>query len=278
MTVAVLSAAVAAADTAEPCHALGTFDVSPELAADIEGAQIVLVGEVHDNPHHHCVQAAVSEHVGARALVFEMLTPELADAFDPTLDDAGLDSALAWSERGWPPLSIYAPVFARARSGAATVHGAAVERSATRLAYAEGAAAAFSGDAAAFGLTEALPDEQQQQRQTLQFEAHCGAIPVEQMGGFVEVQRLRDAELASAALRALEKGGAPVVVILGNGHARADWGVPALIAEAAPDVSVASIGLSEDDRSGGMAESFDHVAAYPGVDRGDPCDRFRAQN
>jgi hypothetical protein len=52
--------------------------------------------------------------------------------------------------------------------------------------------------------------------------------------GFVEAQRLRDAALAEAALAALEAHGAPVAIITGNGHARRDWGVPAVLAVAAP--------------------------------------------
>jgi hypothetical protein len=36
-----------------------------------------------------------------------------------------------------------------------------------------------------------------------------------------------------------------VVIITGNGHARTDWGVPALLAVAAPDVTVFALGQFE---------------------------------
>ena len=237
-------------------------------------AQIVLIGEVHDNPHHHCVQGAVIADIGATAIVFEMLTAAQAERFDARLDDAALDAALSWSSRGWPDLSIYAPVFERARDGAAQVFGGAVARSTIRAAYEDGAAAVFSGDAEEFGLTDALPPEMQVARETLQFQAHCEAIPRDTMGGFVEVQRLRDAELALAALKALDETAGPVAVILGNGHARADWGVPALLRQAAPEVEVVTIGLAEEDGAASMAPHFDIVDAFPGVDRGDPCEAF----
>jgi hypothetical protein len=88
----------------------------------------------------------------------------------------------------------------------------------------------FPGDAARFGLTEALDPDEQAAREAEQQEAHCNALPEEILPGFVEAQRLRDAALAEAALAALADTGGPVVVVTGNGHARADWGVPALLA------------------------------------------------
>lgn len=90
----------------------------------------------------------------------------------------------------------------------------------------------------------------------------------------VDIQRLRDASLAEAALTALAVHGAPVVVITGNGHARPDWGAPAMIASAEPDVSVFSLGQAEE---GGpkLDQGFDMVEIAPPVDRGDPCAAFR---
>ena len=61
-------------------------------------------------------------------------------------------------------------------------------------------------------------------------------------------------------------------MITGNGHARKDWGAPYYVTFAAPDVSVASLGLGEEGASpdGG----FDTVESTKGVDRGDPCAAF----
>lgn len=88
----------------------------------------------------------------------------------------------------------------------------------------------------------------------------------------VEVQRLRDAELASAALLALDNHGAPVVIITGNGHARSDWGVPAMIKLVRPALNVVSIGQGEDGvpPEGG----FDYVVDASGPERPDPCHAF----
>ena len=56
---------------------------------------------------------------------------------------------------------------------------------------------------------------------------------------------LRDAALARAVVKAMDATGGPVAVITGNGHARRDQGIPAVLAAAAPDLTVLSIGQIE---------------------------------
>ena len=45
---------------------------------DLPRADVVLLGEVHDNPAHHAFQAEAVAYLAPRALVFEMLTPAQA--------------------------------------------------------------------------------------------------------------------------------------------------------------------------------------------------------
>ena len=128
----------------------------------------------------------------------------------------------------------------------------------------------------------ALPPDEQTARDTEQVSVHCDALPAEMAPGMVEAQRLRDAALADAALAALSDTGGPVVVIAGAGHARTDWGVPALIARAAPEVRVLSVGQIEvapgdpaPDASSTNGPPFDLWIATPPADRDDPCAAFR---
>ena len=107
--------------------------------------------------------------------------------------------------------------------------------------------------------------------------AHCDALPEDILPDFVEAQRLRDARLAAAALAAFEAHGGTVVVIAGNGHVRADWGAPALLATAAPEISMQTIGQVELAEGDEMPTDLPYgfaVAAVP-TDRGDPCAAFR---
>ncbi len=234
---------------------------------------ISVLGEVHDNAAHHRVQAEKVAEIAPRALVFEMLTPEQAARITPEArgDAETLGALLEWEESGWPDFSMYYPIFAAAPE--AQVHGAGIDRATARAALEEGLDAVMGAAAARFGLDSPLPEDEQTAREALQMEAHCDALPEEMLPGMVRIQRLRDAMLAQAAMTAFEETGGPVVVITGNGHARRDWGMPALLARAAPELSVHVTGQTEDDMP--LPGRFDSVLSAPPADRDDPCAAFR---
>ena len=239
---------------------------------DVSGADVVVLGEVHDNPAHHLWQAEVLQALEPSAVVFEMLTPEQAGRITPDLrsDPDALADVIGWAESGWPDFALYRPVFDAL--GAAAIHGAAQPSDAVRAAMSEGAAARFEGDPARFGLGAGLPEDQQARRERLQAAAHCDALPEALLPGMVEAQRLRDASFAATVLRALEETGGPVALITGNGHARTDWAVPWMIARAAPEVSVVSVAQFEAPPEAGAP--FDAWRVTEPTERGDPCAAF----
>jgi uncharacterized iron-regulated protein len=243
------------------------------LAGAAAGADVVILGEVHDNPRHHAFQEEAIETVSPSAIVFEMLTPAEAARVTPELaaQPEALEEELAWSDSGWPDFAMYYPLLAKAET--VPIHGAEVPRDEARLAFSQGAAGVFAGDAVRFGLTEVLPARQQEIREAEQQAAHCNALPEDVLPGFVEAQRLRDAALAASALDALAEHGPPVVIVTGNGHARRDWGVPALLAIAAPEIVVVSVGQFEEAPAG--AVPFDFWTVAEPAERPDPCEAFR---
>jgi uncharacterized iron-regulated protein len=107
----------------------------------------------------------------------------------------------------------------------------------------------------------------------MQAEAHCNALPATLLPGMVEAQRLRDAGFAATVLEALETSGGPVVLITGNGHARTDWAVPAMIALAASEVVVISAGQFESEPGPDVPFDLWHVTE-PAL-REDPCAAFQ---
>ena len=246
-------------------------------ASDLPPADVFVVGEVHGNPAHHAFQAEVVARVRPAAIVFEMLLPEQAARVRPDVrgDAEALEAALGWEARGWPEFRLYHPIFTAAPEAA--VVGGDVPPPEVRRAVGEGAAAVFDAvfgeGAARFGLERALEPEEQAAREALQARAHCDAMPEEMLPGMVEAQRLRDAALARAVLEAHDVRGGPVVLITGSGHARTDWGVPALLALAAPELTVHAIGQFEGDPGSGVP--FDALRLADPVERPDPCDAFR---
>ena len=251
----------------------GAVSLSEETMARMAAADVVILGEVHDNPAHHEAQAGLVASLQPAALVFEMLTGSQARTVTPQLrdDEGALAETLGWAENGWPDFVMYYPIFTAAPQ--AKIYGAAVPRAAARGAMESGLAQAFGEEAERFGLTQALDEAEQTQRERLQFEAHCEALPPELLPAMVDIQRLRDARLAEAVENALSETGGPVVVITGNGHARADWGVPRYLRRVVPDATLFTLGQSE----GGLVlpGAFDAVIDAPIVDRPDPCDAFR---
>ncbi|MFN3643719.1 MAG: ChaN family lipoprotein [Gemmobacter sp.] len=246
--------------------------VSGDLAS-LPRAEIVILGEVHDNPAHHDNQAVAVAALRPRALVFEMLEPDQAASPVPgdRSDPERLGRVLGWNGSGWPEFTLYWPIFAAAPEAALV--GGALPRATVRRALTEGAAAAFGAGADRFGLDRPLDPADQSAREAGQQDAHCGALPPELLPGFVAAQRLRDAALARAALDALAAHGAPVVVIAGTGHARRDEGVPAAIAVASPGTAVLALGQLEADP--GPDAPFDLWIVTDPHPRPDPCAALR---
>lgn len=263
-----LAAALLAAAAA---HADEVAVEDAPLAADV-----VVMGERHDNEIHHLNQAYWVESMGATAVVFEMLGPDdaltamrMRGAPAPRLGEA-----LDWEARGWPDFDTYHPIFAAA--GAAAIYGGEVPRARAQSAFAEGAAGAFGAAAPIFGLDRPLPEAELSARVRLQDEAHCGALGADQLPMMVEAQRLRDAALAQAVIAAWEGTGGPVAVITGNGHARTDWGIPAVLALARPDLEVMSIGqLEVVPDTPPPFDAWVHAPDPNAASRPDPCEAFR---
>jgi len=242
-------------------------------AGPVVSQDVAVLGEVHDNPAHHAEQAEQVARLQPAAIVFEMLTEEQAARVTPELrgDAEALGEALDWSESGWPDFTMYHPIFTAAPKAA--IIGALVPRNAARAVFDTGPAEAFGPEAARYGLDRDLDPAEQTTREAMQMSAHCDALPEEMLPGMVAVQRLRDAVLARAIVRAMDETGGPVAVITGNGHARRDWGVPAVLAEVAPDLDVWVLGQTEDDRP--LEGGFDMVKSAPAADRPDPCAAFQ---
>ena len=242
-------------------------------AVNATAQDIFLLGEIHDNPGHHAIQAQWIDRIAPTAIVFEMLTPQQAQAVMdlPNRSAEDIRDVTQWDQSGWPSFEIYAPVFDAV--GNRPIIGAGVPRDDMRAVMAHGVVASFEAQQATrFGLDQPLDADQQAQREQEQLAAHCNAMPREMLPIMVDLQRYRDAVLARAAVSALDLYGPPVAVITGNGHARTDWGVPVYIATARPDLDGFALGLHEE----GTADfgQFDQTLTADPVTWPDPCAAF----
>lgn len=239
-------------------------------------AQIVVLGEVHGNAAHHAEQARLVAAVQPGAVVWEMLTQAQAARADGAdrSDAASFGAALGWAGTGWPDFTLYHPIVLAA--GDAQMLGGAVPRDQLRAAMDQGALAVWGDVGPGFDpalVLGPLAPADLAARRAEQARAHCDALPPEMLGGMVEAQRLRDAKMAAVALAALDAGRGPVVIITGAGHARADVGIPAMIAATRPAVRVWALGQTEGAAPSGAP--YDAVNATPDTGGADPCEAFR---
>jgi uncharacterized iron-regulated protein len=268
----VLGSAVVGLTTAQP--AVAATDSVEEFVALAQGASIVILGEVHDNPFHHENQAAIVEALQPAALVFEMIPQERESIVNELRAEGAsreeIAEALDWDESGWPDFDYYAPILEAAPE--ARIFGAGQPLAEVRRAMVEGAAGPFGPDAAIYGLDQPLDPEEQALREEQMLAAHCDAVPAEVLPGMVEAQRFRDAGIADAALWARTMtGGGQVVVITGNGHADLERGAPKKLRHADPDVSLVSLGQLEAVPGEEAEVPYDYVIVTAAPERPDPC-------
>lgn len=248
------------------------MQIGPEDLSGLPAADVVILGEVHDNPAHHRNQARAVAALAPGALVFEMLTADQAARITPEnrADPEALAEVLDWAGSGWPDFALYHPIM-RAAPGA-HILGGGLPRDVVRRAVSQGAAALFGSESARYGLDRALSPGEQAQREREQATAHCDALPPDLLPGMVAAQRLRDAALARAVVRAVEAGQTPVAVITGNGHARRDRGIPVYLGAALPGLRVLSLGQIEAAPPGDPP--FDLWLVTEPAGRDDPCAAF----
>lgn len=247
--------------------------IGPDALDALPQADVIILGEVHDNPVHHLNQARAVAGIRPAAVVFEMFGPEAALAAQGAdWSEAGaLADALGWEGSGWPDFALYYPIFEAAPD--AVLFGGALDRDTVRRAFEEGAAGVMGASAPLYGLDDALGAGEQAEREAMQAAAHCDALPEAMLPGMVEAQRLRDAALAGAVVAAMAETGGPVALITGNGHARRDWGVPRMLALALPEAIVLTVGQFEDDPEDTVP--FDLWLVTEPAEREDPCAAFR---
>lgn len=250
-----------------------------QLATAIGGAEFVVLGESHDNPEHHLLEAQFIEgfldaHFGANpAIAFEMLDEDDRAALaEPPADANALAYAVDWEHSGWPDFSQYSPVFevAIARSARlVAAHPSAEHVHESLIAIpVEEQQALLLNTPLAEPVRAALRDEIR--------ESHCGHAPPAMLDAMERAQSYKDAFMA----RSLTDARGPAVLVTGRGHARNDRAVPYFLRArgAASVVSIAIVEANEDQAFDTRdVSAFDFVAFTAHVEEEDPCVRYRNQ-
>jgi uncharacterized iron-regulated protein len=212
----------------------------------------ILLGEKHDNPGHHQLQAEIIQRLvraGRRpALVWEMLPRSKQGDIDAHLtkenpDPDGFAAAVGWDDLGWGDWEAYRPISAAAMAGRLPHLAGGLDRPDLK-AVAQGGLGRLPQDlAAGFVDRDPLSPPQRQLIGDAVYEGHCGFVPRAHLGPMISVQIARDLALADAIARSAPPPGA--VLIAGAQHARRDAGAPVHLARMRPQASVLSVGFVE---------------------------------
>jgi len=234
-------------------------------------ARYVLLGEKHDNPDHHRLQAEVLDAMAGAGrrpgVAFEMLeAPQQAvvDRYrrDPSHDAAGLGAAVGWGATTWPPWNEYLPI-----AEVAFRHGLPIV--AANLPQAEAHAIARGQASGGPAVEQPLPPEAERALMDELRAGHCGQLPEAMLPSMARAQRARDATMA-AHLRAVAVASDGAVLIAGAGHARLDRGVPWYLRQAAPAADAApamlSVAFVEVDRATRDPAAFADARAGAGTE------------
>lgn len=270
-----------------PIAACATPKPPPALLAMFDRADVVVIGEQHDDPEHHRIQAAIAADLTRRArpviVAFEMIDETQRAALDAFLaerprDAAALGARLDWDRSGWPDWALYQPI---ADAALTQPHPPALPLAPANLppeVAREIARNGLNARGVAPDLMNLLHQADERDGDILAIHAadieasHCGMLPQSALASFALAQYARDATMAQAVVAAAAANpGASIILIAGNGHARNDVGVPRHLARLKPGLNVVSIGLLQGEA---RDAPFNHVWRTPELEREDPCAAF----
>ena len=255
------------------------------MPAALRNADVILLGEVHDNATQHALRLRwLTDLAGDRPFALAM---EQFDADrQPALDDArragvpakALAQQAGFSFDGWN-WSFYGPYVDLALQRRLPLLAA-------NLSPAEAMRIARGGEHPLLAEVPAgwgVAEHEAMSREIR--DGHCGMMPEARIGAMVAAQQARDARMAQVVAQAYRSQRMPVILLAGNGHVRKDLGVPRYLARMLPDARVVSIGLVEFDSEGTAAAgtppasqpevAYDLTVRTARQARADPCAGLR---
>jgi uncharacterized iron-regulated protein len=273
----------------------GRFVDRQSLVIRLARADFLLLGERHDNPDHHRLQAEVLHSLiaaGRRPAVgFEMFGLDDATAIADHLaaapnDAAGLGRAVNWNQRGWPDWAMYQVIAEVALEAKLRIVPTNLPLGSARMMRSAGLAAIEPRETRDLGVDPPLSESMSARLAADIRASHCGYASEASVKAMVTVQRARDAQMAQSLIAAGDPDGA--VLVAGAGHVRSDYGIPIYLTANAAGKRVISIAFLEVDNQKPEPNNyalpyansrlpFDYVWFTPRVDDENPCEKFKSQ-
>lgn len=237
--------------------------------------QVLLLGEVHDNPKGH--QARYEElrrrvEAGWRPAIameqFDRQDQDLLNAAQEGCMDAGCVIRVM-DRKGWDWQQYY-NIIQLALDHKLPIVAVNLSRADASKVVRDGIASSFDAKTVAeYRLNEPVSADWRKAQEHEIRTGHCDMLPAMMLPGMVDAQMARDIWMAKLIR---DQQPRDVVLIAGNGHVRKDIGVPRWLAAVGGKLTVETIGYVE----GGSAKAqFDDTRTIPAQKRPDPCAKFK---
>lgn len=229
-----------------------------DVLARARAAQVVVVGEQHDQAVHHELQRRVVAALVAPnvrlAVGFEMLSWGFQEPLDRLatgkLDPDAFAAEIDWKKAWGFPFELYRPVFVAAVEGGARLLALNAPRELVRAVRQKGLANLSADE------LQKLPeldvgDPLHREWFAGIFAAGGHEMAQSEVEAFYVAQVLWDESMADRAARALDDGAEQVIVLAGVGHVARGRGIPQRVERRRPGVRVLSLvplsGVDGDD-------------------------------
>ena len=248
------------------------------VVKQLQPAQVVLLGEKHDNADHHQLQAkllaALIDDKTDAVIAFEMLNDP--DKLTGTWESpSAFAEAVGWNRSGWPEFSIYQPIIEVALDKKAMIVAANPSPEMLMETMKGGWQTIPPDELAVLGLDLPLSDSGLADLKQEIIDGHCGHASGKMVDMMIIAQRLKDAWMAQQMAKT---GKSKQFLIAGNGHVRRDRGVGFYLPkDKALSVAAIEVSQQQTDPTKYSDLGVDFIFFTPRVDNVDPCEKFREQ-
>ncbi len=222
-----------------------------KLVQEIKDKDFILLGEFHDNPCHHQVQARIvhllAESGVDHVLGLEMVNVRRQDVLDRfnrgeiSLEE--LPDSLDWGKTWGHDFDLYRPVFKAAMEHGIPVKALNLPSGITRRISHYGLDSLDDEDRKYLPEKISLPPEEQLSFLEQQYEMHQEFVPEDRsdLQHFIQAQSTWDSKMAEMAEQFGREHSLPVVILAGSEHVRMGWGIEHRLMRQDEDARVARV-------------------------------------
>lgn len=243
------------------------------LVKVLKSADIVLLGELHDNRLHHQLRGQlIAQFADAKRSIVSEHIPSPGTVVFRSDTKADLEAA-GFDPEGWE-WPAHQSLYDALRAKNLNVVGGNLPKADARKIFLQGVSGLPERMAETYAQSRLDADAERALDRDL-VEGHCGQLPDKYLLRMRFAQRITDLSLTHALL-----DNRPAVLVAGNGHVRKDYGVPQILSSVDPSLRVVSIGFLEQgsdpkDLLHSVAGQYDFIWITERAERKDPCENFK---